>query len=142
MSTPARDNEAPLARGEPTAPELPETLSYRIKNVLLGRPLVTEELATERLGSFMAMGVLSPDAISSSAYGTEEMLVELVKYVGVAAFTLVLPGHFRPAGRAVLRHDVLPGSRDGLYEGRRLLCGGQGQLRPDCGPGRRRGLAH
>jgi amino acid transporter len=39
----------------------------------------------------MAMGVLAPDAISSSAYGTEEMLIELVKYVGVAAFALVLP---------------------------------------------------
>ena len=37
------------------------------------------------------MGVLTPDAISSSAYGTEEMLVELVQYVGLAAFTLVLP---------------------------------------------------
>jgi amino acid transporter len=93
MSTP--DSTEPQAlRALPLAPELPEPLSYRIKNVLLGRPLVTEELATERLGSIMAMGVLSPDAISSSAYGTEEMLVELVKYVGVAAFTLVLPVTF------------------------------------------------
>ena len=39
----------------------------------------------------MALGVLSPDAISSSAYGTEEMLVELVRIVGVASFALVLP---------------------------------------------------
>jgi amino acid transporter len=67
---------------------------YRLKNTLLGRPMVTEELATERLGSIVGMGVLTPDAISSSAYGTEEMLVELVKYVGVAAFTLVLPVTF------------------------------------------------
>ncbi|HXW78307.1 MAG TPA: APC family permease, partial [Acidimicrobiales bacterium] len=74
--------------------DLPEPLSYRLKTRLLGRPLVTEQLATERLGSFMAMGVLSPDAISSSAYGTEEMLVELVKYVGIASFTLVLPVTF------------------------------------------------
>jgi hypothetical protein len=83
MSTPDSTDPRP-ARAHPVAPELPEPLSYRIKNVLLGRPLVTEELATERLGTAMAMGVLSPDAISSSAYGTEEMLVELVKYVGVA----------------------------------------------------------
>ena len=73
------------------APELPELLSYRIKKVLLGQPLVSEQLATERLGTFMALGVLSPDAISSSAYGTEEMLVELVRIVGVASFALVLP---------------------------------------------------
>jgi amino acid transporter len=56
--------------------------------------MVTEELETERLGTVVGMGVLTPDAVSSSAYGTEEMLVELVKYVGVAAFTLVLPVTF------------------------------------------------
>ena len=78
----------------PPVPYLPEPFFYRVKNVLLGRPLVTEELTTERLGTLMALGVLSPDAISSSAYGTEEMLVELVRPVGLAAFTLVLPVTF------------------------------------------------
>ena len=86
-------SEAPAARPVPS-PDLPETFLYRLKNLLLGRPMVTEELANERLGSFMAMGVLSPDAISSSAYGSEEMLVELMKPVGVAAFTLLLPVTF------------------------------------------------
>ena len=78
----------------PTPPVLPEPFLYRVKNLLLGRPLVTEELTSERLGTLMALGVLSPDAISSSAYGTEEMLVELVRPVGLAAFTLVLPVTF------------------------------------------------
>ena len=73
------------------APELPETLLYRVKNRLLGPPMVTEQLETERMGGVMAMGVLTPDAISSSAYGTEEMLIELVKGVGIAAFALILP---------------------------------------------------
>src|SRR5579875_1383918 len=40
------------------------------------------------------MGVLTCDMISSSAYGTEEMLTELVPYVGVAAYSLVLPVTF------------------------------------------------
>jgi amino acid transporter len=71
--------------------DLPEPLGYRIKNRLLGSPLVTEQLDTERLGTFVGMGVLTPDAISSSAYGTEEMLVELVPYVGLAAFALLIP---------------------------------------------------
>ncbi len=71
--------------------DLPEPLGYRIKNRLLGPPLVTEQLETERLGTFVGMGVLTPDAISSSAYGTEEMLVELVPYVGLAAFALLIP---------------------------------------------------
>jgi len=86
--------EARSDRADSSAQQLPEPFLYKVKNVLLGRPLVTEELATERLGSFMALGVLSPDAISSSAYGTEAMLVEMVRYVGLAAFTLLLPVTF------------------------------------------------
>ena len=70
---------------------LPETIGYVLKRVLLGRPLVTEQLRGERLSNRVALGVLSPDAISSSAYGTEEMLIELLPYAGLAAFALVLP---------------------------------------------------
>ncbi len=73
------------------AEEIPETRRYRIKNKLLGPPLVTEQLATERLSRPIALGVLAPDCISSSAYGTEEMLTQLVPYVGLAAFALVVP---------------------------------------------------
>ncbi|HEX4175562.1 MAG TPA: amino acid permease, partial [Acidimicrobiales bacterium] len=73
------------------AEEIPETLRYRLKNRLLGPPLVTEQLASERLGKPTALGVLSPDCISSSAYGTEQMLTQLVPFVGLAAFTLVVP---------------------------------------------------
>jgi len=69
----------------------PETLRYRLKNALLGRPLVSERLKSERLRRAVALGVLAPDCISSSAYGTEEMLTQLVPYVGLAAFTLVVP---------------------------------------------------
>ena len=70
---------------------LPESLSYRLKKALLGPPLVTERLSVERLGKPTALGVLAPDCISSTAYGTEEILFELVKAVGVAAFSLLLP---------------------------------------------------
>ncbi|MGO8873644.1 MAG: amino acid permease [Acidimicrobiales bacterium] len=70
---------------------LPETLRYRLKNKLLGRPLVNEQLTGERLGRPSALGVLAPDCISSSAYGTEEMLNQLVPFVGLAAFALVVP---------------------------------------------------
>ncbi len=65
--------------------------SYRLKRRLLGQPLVTEQLSNERLDSVTALGVLSPDCISSTAYGTEEMLTVLVPFVGLAAFSLVLP---------------------------------------------------
>ena len=70
---------------------LPESLSYRLKTALLGPPLITERLSVERLGKPTALGVLSPDCISSTAYGTEEILFVLVRAVGVAAFSLLLP---------------------------------------------------
>lgn len=71
--------------------DLPETLRYRFKNVVLGPPLVNEKLSEERLGRPSALGVLAPDCISSSAYGSEEMLTQLIPYVGLAAFALVVP---------------------------------------------------
>lgn len=70
---------------------LPESAGYLFKRLLLGRPLVTEQLRSERLSRPVALGVLSPDCISSSAYGTEEMLIELLPFAGLAAFTIVLP---------------------------------------------------
>src|SRR5580704_12891743 len=54
--------------------------------------MVNEQLSEERLSKPMALGVLSPDGISSSAYGPEQILVELLKGgLGIAAFTLLLP---------------------------------------------------
>ena len=82
-----------LSGPQPVLPEieLPESLSYRLKKRLLGPPLVTERLSEERLGKPTALGVLSPDCISSTAYGPEEILTILVPAVGVAAFSLLLP---------------------------------------------------
>ncbi len=79
--------------GGPVRPGgLPESAGYALKRVFLGRPLITEQLRRERLSKKVALGVLSPDAISSSAYGPEEMLLALLPYAGgAAAFTLVLP---------------------------------------------------
>jgi amino acid transporter len=64
---------------------------YSVKNRLLGRPLVNEQLAEQRLSNPMALGVLSPDGISSSAYGPEEIIIALLPVAGLAAFTLILP---------------------------------------------------
>ena len=71
---------------------VPEGFGYTLKRRLLGRPLVNEQLSEERLSKPLALGVLSPDGISSSAYGSEQILVELLKGgLGIAAFTLLLP---------------------------------------------------
>jgi amino acid transporter len=70
---------------------LPESFSYTLKRKLLGPPLVNEQLSEERLSRPLALGVLSCDGISSAAYGTEEILIEMLPVVGLAAFALVLP---------------------------------------------------
>ncbi|MET7308146.1 APC family permease [Streptomyces sp. NPDC005134] len=65
--------------------------AYRIKRHLLGKPLTTERISDEKLSNRTALGVLASDCISSSAYGSEEMLRVLVPVVGAAAFTLLMP---------------------------------------------------
>src|SRR5512135_3092142 len=71
---------------------LPEGVGYTLKRRLLGPPMVNEELSEQRLSNVAALGVLAPDGISSSAYGTEEILIELLKGgLAVTAFTLILP---------------------------------------------------
>jgi len=72
--------------------DLAEGLGYGLKRRLLGRPLINEQLGEQRLSKRLALGVLSPDGISSSAYGTEEILIELLKGgLAVTAFTVLLP---------------------------------------------------
>jgi amino acid transporter len=70
---------------------LPETFGYTLKRKLLGPPLVNDQMGEERLSRPLALGVLSCDGISSAAYGTEEMLIEMIQVVGLAAFTLIVP---------------------------------------------------
>src|SRR5215831_19033832 len=72
--------------------DLAEGLGYTLKRRLLGRPLINEQLGEQRLSNPLALGVLAPDGISSSAYGTEEILIELLKGgLAITAFTLILP---------------------------------------------------
>jgi amino acid transporter len=71
--------------------ELPEGFWYSMKRRLLGPPMVNEQLRHQRLSKPLALGVLSPDGISSSAYGPEEVLIALLPLAGLAAFTIILP---------------------------------------------------
>jgi hypothetical protein len=59
--------------------------------VFLGQPPLSEQLITERLSNSLALGAISPDVISSTAYGPEQVTIELPPYVGPAAFVLLLP---------------------------------------------------
>ncbi|HEY7930833.1 MAG TPA: hypothetical protein VIC81_01035, partial [Acidimicrobiales bacterium] len=69
----------------------PESTGYRLKRFFLGRPYVTEQLAGERISKPVGLGVLAPDCISSSAYGAEQILTQLTPYIGLAAFSLLVP---------------------------------------------------
>ena len=69
-----------------------------MKKALLGAPLVTERLSEQRLANPLALGVLAPDCISSTAYGSEEILTVLVPAVGAVAFSLLLPITFAVIG--------------------------------------------
>src|SRR5260370_13906452 len=67
------------------------SFSDRCKRVFLGKPMITDELQHERWSNLVALGVLSPDAISSTAYGSEQVMIELLPAAGMAAFALLLP---------------------------------------------------
>jgi amino acid transporter len=66
-----------------------ERVVARVKGVLLGRPLASEEEIGERLSKKKALAIFSSDAISSSAYATEEILRVLI-LGGVAALAFGL----------------------------------------------------
>jgi len=80
-----------LAGGAVVDGALPETFGYKLKRKLLGPPLTTDQMGDEKLSRTIGLGVLSPDGISSAAYGTEEMLIALLPVAGIAAFTLIVP---------------------------------------------------
>lgn len=65
-------------------------MANSLKRIILGQPLATAAERHERLGKISGLAVFSSDALSSVAYGTEEILWILVT-AGTAALTLGLP---------------------------------------------------
>ena len=76
-------------KAEAPTTELGRTYA-RIRRTLIGSPLATEQEIEERLTKKKALAILSSDAISSSAYASEEILNILV-LAGLAALSLTLP---------------------------------------------------
>ena len=76
---PGGPGEGPTTAGLPRdGGGQPDSFWYSAKAPATGPPLVNEQLGEQRLSKPLALGVLSPDGISSSAYGTEEILIALV----------------------------------------------------------------
>lgn len=62
-----------------------------LKRVLLGRPLATHEEYRQRLPKRLGLAVFASDAISSTAYASEEILLILVPVAGMAALHYLIP---------------------------------------------------
>ncbi|MBX9974089.1 APC family permease [Cytobacillus firmus] len=63
---------------------------FSIKRILIGRPLKTTELGEQKLNKTKALAVLSSDALSSVAYGPEQILIVLAT-LGAVAFWYTIP---------------------------------------------------
>ncbi|MTT33231.1 amino acid permease [Terrilactibacillus sp. BCM23-1] len=62
----------------------------KLKRLLIGRPLKSNELQGQKLNKLKALAILSSDALSSIAYGPEQILVVLMA-IGAAALWYSLP---------------------------------------------------
>jgi len=72
-----------------------------IKRALLGRPIATADEHGHRLSKKLALPVFASDAISSTAYATEEILIVLV-LAGAGALRLSVPISLAVAGLLVI----------------------------------------
>ena len=70
---------------------LKDPLRYKIKRTLLGAPHNRHSLGHQRLSKRYGLGILSSDCISSSAYGSEQILIALLPAFGLAAFGIIMP---------------------------------------------------
>jgi amino acid transporter len=64
-----------------------------LKRLLIGRPISTADEGHQRIAKKIALPVFASDAISSTAYATDEILVVLLGQaaIGYAAFTKLIP---------------------------------------------------
>ncbi len=67
-----------------------KTLVTALKRLLIGRPLKSTELGEQKLSKTKALAILSSDALSSVAYGPEQILIVLLT-LGTAALWYSLP---------------------------------------------------
>jgi amino acid transporter len=84
-----RDNLETTPRGDSPDSRL-GGVGYVARRVLVGPPLRSTAVAEERMGRLLSLAVLSPDALSSVAYGPEAMMAILV-LAGSSELKLSLP---------------------------------------------------
>src|SRR5512139_572573 len=87
MATITRDERAGIAVMHLEAEYTPPR-SWR--SWLIGRPLATADAPHQTIGKLVGLAVFASDALSSTAYATQEILVVLA-FVGASAFGLAFP---------------------------------------------------
>jgi len=76
-------------------------MQSRLRHLLLGSPLPTQQLVHERLNKVRALAAFSPDALSSIAYANQEIYLGLV-IAGSAGLSLALPVGLAITGLLIL----------------------------------------
>ena len=75
-----------------------------LKRVVIGAPIATSEDSHQRLSKKVALPVFASDAISSTAYATQEILIVFLSLaaVGTAAYSRLVPISFMVIGLLVI----------------------------------------
>ena len=73
---------------------LKDPFLYRLKKAVLGGPLNRHSLDHQRLKKRYALGILASDCISSSANGSEQILIALIPAFGLMSFSVLIPMTF------------------------------------------------
>ncbi|MPM15042.1 hypothetical protein SDC9_61407 [bioreactor metagenome] len=69
-----------------------------IRRILIGKPLHNNELGHEQLPKWKALSIFSSDALSSVAYGPEQIMLTLVAVPGLIAYGFMAPVAFSILG--------------------------------------------
>ena len=107
----------------------PESVGYALKRLLLGKPLINDQLKHERLSNPLRWACCprTPSRRRLRHRGDPDRAAAAAS--GLAAFTLLLPMTGVILFVLVLVAAVLPRGRHGLHQAGRLVRGGAGELR-------------
>jgi amino acid transporter len=66
-------------------------MQFHIRRLLIGKPLHNDELEREQLPKWKALSIFSSDALSSVAYGPEQIMLTLVGASGMLLYGYMVP---------------------------------------------------
>ena len=117
-----------------------DTAMSLAKRLLIGKPIATSEEGHQRLRKRIALPVFASDAISSTAYATDEILVVLLVQadIGAGAWSKLVPLAIVVAVLLTIVVRLVPPDDLRLSVGRRVLRRVAGEPRRDAVARRRR----